>query len=171
MMEERIEEALNDQHNAELYSAYLYLSMASYFEHRGLPGFAHWMKIQVQEELIHAMKFYDFINERGGRVILKAIEGPPTEWENPLDLFEAALKHEIMVTKMINDLMELAISKKDHATQIFLQWFVTEQVEEESSFGEIVQRLRLIGEARQGLFMMDRELGQRIPPIQLPQTQ
>lgn len=161
MLSDKIQGALNDQLNAELYSAYLYLSMAAYFHAVGLGGFAQWMRVQAQEELVHAMKFYDFIGERGGRVRLKAIEAPPTEWSSPLEAFKTALKHEEMVSGRINDLMNLALSERDHATQIFLQWFVTEQVEEEASVGEVVQRLKLLGDARQGLFMLDRELGQR----------
>ncbi len=111
MLGAKISEALNDQLNAELYSGYLYLSMAAYFHSVGLPGFAQWMRVQAQEELVHAMKFYDFITERGGRVLLKAIEGPPTQWSSPLEAFEAALKHEEMVTGRINAIMNLAISE------------------------------------------------------------
>ncbi len=157
----RMEEALNEQINAELYSSYLYLSMSAYFESISLKGFAQWMKAQAEEELLHAIKFYDFVNERGGRVILKAIKAPETEWESPLAVFEAVLKHEQMVTGLINDLVNLAIEEKDHATNIFLQWFVSEQVEEEASAEEIVQKLKLMGEARGGMFMLDRELGER----------
>jgi len=135
MISKKIEKALNKQINAELYSAYLYLSMVAYFESVNLPGFANWMKVQTQEELMHAMKIYDFVNERGGRVVLKAIEAPPTEWDSPLDAFEATYKHEQKVTGLINNLVNLAIEEKDHATSSFLQWFVNEQVEEESSVG------------------------------------
>ncbi len=160
-MTERMEDALNKQLNAELYSAYMYLSMTAWFESVNLTGFASWMKTQVVEEIEHGMKFYDFINDRGGRVTLMPIEGPPTDWDSPVDVYEAAFKHEQYVTSLINDLVNLAIEEKDHATQIFLQWFVTEQVEEEASFGAILERLRMIGEAPSPLFMMDRELGQR----------
>jgi ferritin len=161
MLSEKMEEALNGQLNAELYSSYLYLSMASYFEDISLGGFAGWMRAQAYEESMHGLKFYDYIIERGGRVTLKAIDGPPTEWESPLAAFEAVLAHEQKVTSLINDLVELALEEHDHATHIFLQWFVTEQVEEEDSANDVVQKIRLIGDARGGLFMLDRELGQR----------
>ena len=160
-MTERMEEALNKQLNAELYSAYMYLSMTAWFEAMNLDGFASWMKAQALEEVEHAMKFYNFINERGGRVRLMPIEGPPTDWDSPVDVFEAAYKHEQYVTSLINDLVNLALEEKDHATQIFLQWFVTEQVEEEASFSAILEKLRMVGESPGPLFMMDRELGQR----------
>ncbi len=161
MLNERMEKALNEQIKWEFYSAYLYLSMASYFESLSLEGFAKWMKAQAIEESIHAMKFYNFVNERGGRVRLQAIDQPPTEWESPLSVMEFALKHEQEVTKRINDLVEVALEEKDHATYIFLQWFVTEQVEEEDSFGAIVERMKLVADAPSGLFMIDRELAQR----------
>jgi len=127
MISKSVEKALNDQINAEFYSAYLYLSMMAYFESVNLAGFATWMKAQTQEEIMHAMKMYDFVNERGGRVILQAIEAPPAEWDSPLAAFEAAYAHEQIVTGRINDLVNLAIEEKDHATNAFLQWFVNEQ--------------------------------------------
>jgi ferritin len=161
MISERMQEALNGQLNAELYSSYLYMSMAAYFQDLNLGGFANWMRVQAQEELVHAMKFYDFINERGGRVVMKPIDGPSTEWDSPLAAFEAVLAHEQKVTGLINDLVELALAEHDHATNIFLQWFVTEQVEEEDSANDVVQKIKLMGDARGGLFMLDRELGQR----------
>ncbi len=164
-----MEEALNKQVNAEFYSAYLYLAMAAYFESIDLAGCAKWMYAQTQEEMVHGMKIYDFINERGGRVKLEAIEAPQVEWESPLAVFEHAYSHEQHVTSLINDLMNLAIEEKDHATQIFLQWFVTEQVEEEASANEVVQKLKLAGASSGGLFMVDRELGQRQMPIPVPQ--
>lgn len=159
-------EALNKQVNAELYSAYLYLSMAAYFESINLRGFANWMKIQAQEEVTHAMKFFEYINERGGRVKLESIEKPPIEWASPLEVFEATYEHEINVTKMINNLVNLAIEEKDHATYNMLQWFVAEQVEEEASADEIRQQLKFIGEDGRGILMLDRELAKRIftPP-------
>ncbi len=169
MLSEKMEKALNKQVNAEFYSAYLYLSMAAYFESVDLSGCANWMYAQTQEEMIHGMKIYDFINERGGRVKLATIEAPQTEWESPLAVFEHAYAHEQHVTSLINDLMNLAIEEKDHATQIFLQWFVTEQVEEEASANEVVQKLKLAGTSSGGLFMVDRELGQRQLPIPIPQ--
>ncbi|MBN2316021.1 MAG: ferritin [Sedimentisphaerales bacterium] len=166
MISKKIEKALNAQVNAELYSAYLYLSMESYFQSLNLNGFANWMRVQTQEEVSHAMKIYDFINERGGRTLLKGIEGPPTEWKSPLDVFEAAYAHEQKVTGLINDLVDLAIKEKDHATNNFLQWFVNEQVEEEASADAIVQQLKMMKKAPGGMFMLDRELGRRVftPP-------
>ncbi len=166
MISKKMEEALNEQVNAELYSAYLYLSMESYFKAQNLNGFANWMRIQTQEEVMHATKIYDFINERGGRVLLKAIEGPQTEWDSALAVFKATYEHEQKVTGLINDLVDLAIKEKDHATNSFLQWFVNEQVEEESTADEIVQQLKMMENAPGGMFMFDRELGQRVftPP-------
>ena len=166
MISKKMEEALNDQVNAELYSAYLYLSMESYFKSQNLNGFANWMRVQTQEEVSHAMKIYDFVNERGGRMLLKGIEGPPTKWKSPLAVFEAAYAHEQKVTGLINKLVDLAIKEKDHATNSFLQWFVNEQVEEEASADEIVQQLKMMENAPGGMFMLDRELGQRVftPP-------
>ena len=161
MLSERMLNALNRQVNAELYSAYLYLSMAAYFESINLKGFANWMKVQAQEELTHAMKFFDYINERGGRVKLEAIEKPPNEWDSPLHVFEATYEHEQKVTRMINDLVNMAMEEKDHATYNMLQWFVAEQVEEEASADEIRQQLRLIGEDGRGILMLDRELGKK----------
>jgi ferritin len=165
MLPGKVEKALNDQFTAELYSSYLYLSMNAYFKSSGLEGFASWMYAQAQEEVTHAMKFYDFINQRGGRVILQQIDAPPVEWDSPLAVFEATLKHEQKVTGLINDLVELALQEHDHATNIFLQWFVSEQVEEEESVEGVLQQLRLLSDAKGGLFMVDRELAQRSPVI------
>lgn len=166
MLKEKIQEALNKQLNAELFSSYLYLSMSAYFESINLKGFAHWMRIQTQEELVHVMKYFDFLIERGGKAILSSIESPPTEWASPLAVFEHAYQHEQKVTGLINDLVNLAISEKDHATNNFLQWFISEQIEEEASADEVVQKIKLMGDASGGLFMLDRELAQRIftPP-------
>lgn len=158
MLNQRLEQELNKQLNKELFSAYFYMSIAAYYEATNLLGFAHWMHIQTQEELTHAQKFYNFINERGGRVILEAIEKPQTEWSSPLEAFEDTLKHENSITQSINDLVSVANEEKDYASQIFLQWFVTEQVEEEASVNEIIQKLRLIKDAPGGLFIMDKEL-------------
>jgi ferritin len=163
-----MQDALNKQINAELYSSYLYLSMASYFNSNDLAGFGHWMHCQAKEELFHAMKMYKYVLERGGRVILPPIEGPQTEWENPSAPFEHALQHEIKVTGLINDLVDLAIEEKDHATNNFLQWYVKEQVEEEASATEVVQKLKLTGGQGNGLFMLDNELGQRISIFTFP---
>lgn len=162
MLKKKIQKALNDQINAEMYSSYLYLSMESYFQSISLGGFASWMRGQVQEELMHGMKFYDFVVERGGRVTLDAITKPEAQWKSPLDAFEAILKHEQHVTSLVNDLVNLAISEKDHATNIFLQWFVSEQVEEEATVGAVVDRLRLIKDNPSGLFMLDTELSKRV---------
>ncbi len=162
MIKAKIQDALNKQLNAELYSSYLYLSMAAYFESVSLKGFANWMLAQTQEELVHAMKFYDYIHERAARVNLTSIAAPSAQWDSPLAAFEQVYEHEQKVTGMINDLVTLAVSEADQATNNFLQWFVAEQVEEESSADEIVQKLRLLGEDRSRLFTLDQELGQRI---------
>lgn len=161
MIDEKMQDALNRQLNAELYSAYLYLSMSAYFLSVNLGGFANWMRVQAQEELTHAMKFYDYVNERGGRVVLQAVDEPPSEWNSPLVVFEHVYQHEQKVTGMINKLVDLAVEARDHATNNFLQWFVSEQVEEEASAEEVVQRLKLVGDDPSGLFMIDRELAQR----------
>ena len=168
MIGKKMQDALNDQINAELYSAYIYLAMAAYFESENLAGCAAWMRVQVQEETAHAMKLFDFVNERGGRVVLKAIDEPAKEWKTPLAAFKAAYEHEQYITGRINDLVDLAIKEKDHATNAFLQWFVNEQVEEETSVDNIVQNFRMAEKAPGALFMMDRELGQRTftPPAQ-----
>jgi ferritin len=162
MMDEKMQEALNKQINAEIYSAYLYLSMSAYFQSVNLAGFANWMRVQWQEELAHALKFYDYVNERGGRVVLQAVEAPPSEWDSALAVFEDTYRHEQKVTAMINKLVDLAVETRDHATNNFLQWFVSEQVEEEASADEVVQKLKLVGGDPSGLFMVDRELAQRV---------
>ena len=168
MLDEKIENAFNDQMMFEMYSANIYLSMGAYFDAKNLTGFANWMKVQYQEEMFHVMKFYDYINERGGRVIIKGIDAPKTDWDSPLAAFENALAHEQIVTSRINKLVDLAGEEKDHASLNFLQWFVAEQVEEESNVDGVIQQLRLIADAPGGLFMLDRELGQRVftPPAQ-----
>ncbi len=167
MIDKKMQGAFNEQINAELYSAYLYLSMVAYFESINLPGFANWMRIQTQEEVMHAMKIYDYVNERDGRVILKSIGEPQSEWESPLAAFEAAYQHEQKVTGLINELVNLAIKEKDHAANMFLQWFVNEQVEEESNADAIVQKIRLMADAPGGMYMLDNEMGQRVftPPV------
>ncbi|WP_320173634.1 ferritin [Maridesulfovibrio sp.] len=157
-----LEKALNEQLNAEMYSAYLYLSMSAYFSDIGLDGFANWMRVQAKEEQFHAMKFYDYINERGGRVLLTAIEAPKTEWESPLACIEAVLEHEKHVTSLINNLVNLAIDERDHATNIFLQWFVTEQVEEEDNVNAVLNKLRLLNGEGNGMFILDKELSTRV---------
>ncbi len=153
--------ALNDQINAEYYSSYLYLSMAAYCEEIALKGFAHWFRIQSQEEMVHVMKFFDYVVDRKGRVELMPIEGPPTAWDSPLAVFEASLKHEQYVTSRIHKLAEQAITDHDHATHTLLEWFLTEQVEEEATVDQIVSQLKMVKDAPAGLFLMDRELAQR----------
>jgi len=167
MIHPKIEKALNEQINAEMFSAYLYLAMVAYFQDKNLNGFANWMTVQNQEETFHAMKFFRYVSERGGRVTLDAIEKPQFEWESPLAAMEAAQKHEAYITGRINGLVDLAITEKDHATASFLGWFVDEQVEEEDSVNEVVQKLRLLGSDGGGLFMMDRDMATRVftPPV------
>jgi len=166
MLSNKIMAALNDQLNKEIYSAYLYLSMSAYSTYIGLKGFANWFMVQYQEEMMHAMKFYDYINSQGAPVKLLSIDGPPTEFESPLDMFDKTLKHEQFVTKRINDLVDLAIKEKDHATNIFLQWFVTEQIEEEANDNDIISKLKLVGKKGDALLMLDKELAARMftPP-------
>ncbi|MEF8879797.1 MAG: ferritin [Candidatus Thermoplasmatota archaeon] len=161
MLSKKMEEALNEQINAELWSGYLYLSMAGYFDSISLDGFANWMQAQAQEEVNHAMRIYNHIVERGGRVKLSAIDDVPTDWDSPLDAFEYTYKHEQKVTGLIEDLVDLAEKEKDRASYNMLQWFIEEQVEEEDSADEIVDKLKLIGDSGNGLFMLDSELGQR----------
>ena len=168
MLNPKIEEAFNRQLNAELFSSYLYLSMAAYFESHNLKGMANWMRIQAQEENAHAMKFFDFINERGGKVVLTQIDAPKLEWPSPLAAFHEAHKHECKISELINGLVDLALSEKDHAGNAFLQWFVTEQVEEEASVLEIAEKLKLAGDQGGMLLMLDRELGQRTLPAAPP---
>lgn len=163
MIKQNLNEALNKQINAELYSAYLYLSMSAYCESISLKGFANWMRVQSQEEVAHAMHMYDYLAERGGRIVLEAIGTPPSEWKSVLDVFTKVYAHEQKVTGLIYDLINLAQDERDHALYNFLQWYVSEQVEEEASADEIVQQLKLMGEGNSGLlFMLDRELSQRV---------
>ncbi len=161
MIDKEIEEAINKQIKEEMYSSYLYLSMSAYFENIGLRGFANWMYVQFQEEKDHAMKFYRYLIERGGRVKLYALQEPPHEWNSPLHAFEETLKHEKYITQCINDLVDLAEKKKDRATFNLLQWYIDEQVEEEANDEEIIQKLKMIGDNPQGLLMLDRELASR----------
>jgi len=161
MIAEKMQGAMNEQINAELYSAYLYLAMAAYFEDRNLKGMAHWMEKQAAEEYAHAKKFYDFIFERGGRVTLKAIASPPAAWKSPLDVFREAYAHEQKVTGLIYALVELAAAEKDHAASVLLDWYVAEQVEEEASASEIVAQLEVVKDSPPALFMLDGRLGQR----------
>lgn len=166
MLSQKMQDALNKQVNAELYSAYFYLSMSAYYESIGLPGFANWMRVQYEEETFHGLKFYAYINDRGGRAVLTAIDAPPTDWDSAVAPFEDTYKHEQKVTGLINDLVNLAIEERDHATNSMLQWFVTEQVEEEKNASDILQHLKMLKDAPNGLFMIDRELAARVfvPP-------
>ncbi|MCD6567115.1 MAG: ferritin [Bacteroidales bacterium] len=161
MLNPRLEKELNEQINAEYWSAYLYLSMAAYFENKNLPGFANWMKVQYQEEISHVLKFFNYVNERGGRVLLKPINAVKTEWEDETEVFEDTLIHERKVTGLINNLTNISLEEKDHATHNMLQWYVAEQVEEESGVDEILQQLKMLEGNKHGLLMLDRELKQR----------
>jgi ferritin len=158
--------ALNEQINKEMYSAYLYMAMSAHSTSIGLPGFANWFMVQYQEEMEHAMKIYNYVNDQGGKIHLKTIEEPPSTFKDPMDMFKKTLNHEQFVTKSINTLMDIAIKENDHATQIFLQWFVTEQIEEEGNDNDIIAKLELAGAKGNGLFMIDKELATRIytPP-------
>jgi len=168
MISKKLQNAINKQINKELYSEYLYLSMAAYLESIGLEGFANFFKVQVQEERFHAMKFFDYVNERGGRVILEAIDRPQIEFKSPVEIFEIAYKHEQYVTKLINALMEVAIKENDHAAKSFLNWYIDEQVEEEASMDKILNQLKMIGGKGQGMLMLDKDLATRTftPPVQ-----
>jgi ferritin len=161
MISKTMQDAMNNQIQAELYASYLYLSMGAHFESANLPGFAHWMRLQSNEELEHAMKFFNHIIERGGKVELKAIEAPPTEFESPLVAFKMAYAHEQKVTGLIHDLYKLSTQQNDYPSLTMLQWFVDEQVEEEQNTLTVVEKLELIGDYSMGIFMVDRELGQR----------
>lgn len=161
MLNKNVQDAINEQIKNELYSGYLYLAMSAYCEAESLPGMAHWMRAQALEEQEHALKLYGYVVEKGGRVLLEAIDKPPAEFDGPLDVFQQTLAHEQKVTGLIDDLYALAIAEKDYATQIFLQWFVSEQVEEEAHATEIVDLLTAIGDHAQGLIMLDRRLAER----------
>jgi ferritin len=161
MITSKVEGALNDQIRKEFYSFYLYLSMAAQFESMNLKGFAHWMQVQANEETKHAMKIYGHVNERGGKVALQQIDAPPFSWKSAIEMFTEAYEHERKVTESINKMVELARTEKDNATEVFLQWFVNEQVEEEASTYEIKQKLQLIGDNAPALVMLDAELGKR----------
>ncbi|NOZ02613.1 MAG: ferritin [Deltaproteobacteria bacterium] len=166
MIGKKMQDALNDQITAEFYSAHLYLSMAAYFESIDLPGAAGWMRTQFQEEQVHAIKMVDYLIERDGRALIRGFDDPPTEWESVLDAFKAAYAHEQKVTALINGLVDVARAERDHAAEIFLQWFVNEQVEEEASVKAIIQQLKMVEGSGGGMFMIDRELGSRVftPP-------
>ena len=160
-MNERMQEAFNGQINEELFSSYVYLSMAAHFEEQNLEGFASWMRQQAQEEVAHAMRLFDHIIRRGGRVALRAIGEPPADFENPLDAFEKALAHERHITGCINNLYGMALEERDYPAQMELQWFIDEQVEEEENTGRVVDQLKLVGDNQSALLILDREMGQR----------
>ena len=161
MINEKLEKAFNDQINKELYSEYLYLSMQAYFERLNLKGFVNWMSVQVQEERAHAMGMFDYLNQRGGNIQLEAIEKPQTDWKSPLDVFEEVLKHEEYVTSSINALMDVAEETKDRAAMSFLNWYLKEQVEEEDNVGNVLATLKLIGDDKKALLMLDKDLATR----------
>ncbi len=167
MLSDKMRTELNEQVNREMYSAYLYMAMSVHSETLGLKGFANWFMAQYHEEMYHAMKIYEYILRQGGEVHLKTIEEPPRDFASPLDMFEKTLQHEQFVTRSINNLMDTAISEKDHATQIFLQWFVTEQVEEEENDNEIISQLKRVEGHPHGLMMIDRDLAQRAVTVPL----
>ena len=162
MISTKMQDALNKQLNEELFSSYLYLSMAAYFEEKNLKGFAHWFRIQSQEENMHGMKFFNFIVQKGGKVSLKQIETPKTDWNSILEVFTDSLKHEQKISGLINLLTELSMNEKDYATHTFLQWFITEQVEEEANVHELIQKLEMIGDNKSGLYLLDNELRSRV---------
>jgi ferritin len=165
MLSAKMNDALNEQINKEIYSAYLYMSMSNQSNEMGLKGFANWFMAQYHEEMFHAMKIYEYIARQGGKITLKAIAEPPGEFASPLDMMTKTLEHEQFVTRSINDLMETAIAEKDHATQIFLQWYVTEQVEEEENDNDIIAQLKLVQESPHGLMMVDRDLAGRMTTV------
>jgi ferritin len=161
MLSQAMQDAINDQVKHEFYSAYLYLAMSAYCESVNLPGFAHWMRLQSQEELSHGLKLFDHVHERGGRARLHAIDQPPDDFRSPLDIFQKSLEHEQKVTGMIHRLYALAVKENDYAAQVLLQWFITEQVEEEKNAGQIVEQLKLIGDQGAAVLMLDRQLAAR----------
>lgn len=161
MINEKVEKAINEQIKREMYSSNLYLAMSAYYGTINLPGFANWMRIQAQEESYHAMKLFDYLIDRGGKPKISAIDEPQAEWDSATDAFEAAYKHEQYISDNINKLMDIAVKESDHATQILLQWFVTEQVEEEANVLEILDKMKMVEDFKGGLFLIDNELKQR----------
>lgn len=162
MLKEKIEKAINDQINKELFSSYLYLSMSAYSQSLGLPGMANWMKIQAKEELTHANKFFDYVHERDGKVTLSAIEAVPTEFGSVIETFEKVLEHEQYVSDSINKLVDISIEISDHASRSMLMWFVDEQVEEEANVIAILDQLKMVNGEGQGLFLIDKDLAGRV---------
>jgi ferritin len=162
MINEKVGNILNEQVNKEIYSSYLYLSMSAYFSDLGLLGFANWMRIQAQEEMAHAMLIYNFLIDRGEKVVLKSVNAPPNAWNNPLNVMEEVLKHEIYVTGLINNVVNVAEEVKDRATMSYMNWFVDEQVEEEANATDIISKLKLIGEDKSALYLLDKDLAARV---------
>lgn len=167
MINEKVSKVLIEQVNKELYSAYLYLSMSAYFSNIGLLGFANWMRVQVQEEQAHAMLMYDFLINRGEKVTLAAIDAPPSDWKSPINVMETALSHEEYVTSLINNIIGVAEEVKDRATMSYFNWFVDEQVEEEANAQDIISKLKLIGDDKSALYLLDKDLSTRVftPPV------
>ncbi|MFV1949838.1 MAG: ferritin [Anaerolineales bacterium] len=164
MFTKKMQKSMNDQIHHELESAYIYLAMAAYFTSENYPGFAHWMKMQFDEEMLHTFRFYDYIHSRGEKVILQTIEAPPAEFDSPLAVFETSLAHEKKITNDIHNLYALAMEEKDYPSLSFLQWFIDEQVEEEEHVGEVVENVKRVSGVDHAMLMLDRELGQRLPP-------
>lgn len=162
MLKDSVQKAFNEQINAEIYSSYLYMSMSAYFEGLQLAGFAHWFRVQAQEELTHALRFYRFVYDRGGQVTMKAIKAPETSWESPLACLEAVAKHEALVTSLINKLVALARKEQDFAGENFLQWYVKEQVEEEASVADAIGKLKMVEQTSGGIFMLDKDMAARV---------
>ncbi len=162
MLNQKVQDALNDQIKHELYSAYVYYAVSAYCQTIGLTGFAHWYALQSDEEREHAQKIYDFILDRGGKVKLQTIEGPPSDYGTPLQIVEKALEHEVRVTGLINKLYELAVSEGDYPAQVMLQWFINEQVEEEKNAQLLIDQLKMVGDNQAALLMLDMELGKRV---------
>ncbi|MBU2497464.1 MAG: ferritin [Proteobacteria bacterium] len=168
MIGKKIEKALNEQMNKEMYSAYLYMAMSAFSDSIGLKGFGNWFMVQYHEEMLHAMKIYEYIQRQGGRAKLMTIKEPPSDFDSALDMFEKTLAHEKFITQSINELVDLAIAEKDHATHIFLQWYVTEQIEEEENDNDIIAELKLVGsgaEGKSGLYLIDKELAARVTTV------
>ncbi|WP_373498577.1 ferritin [Desulfococcus sp.] len=165
MLSPKMNDALNEQINREMYSAFIYMSMSNRCNELGLKGFTNWFMVQYHEEMFHSMRIYEYVCRQGGKVTLKAIAQPPADFASPLDMMTKTLEHERYITQSINNLMDLAISEKDHATQIFLQWYVTEQVEEEENDNEIIAQLKLIQDSPHGLMMIDRDLAGRMATV------
>jgi ferritin len=161
MFSQKVQDAMNEQIKHEMYSAYMYLSMSAQCESANLPGFASWLRKQAEEEMEHAMKFYDFIHERMGKVVLYAIDQPPTEFGTPREIFEQVYEHEQKVTGLINQIYKTAVEENDYPSQVFLHWFIDEQVEEESNSSQVLETLKMIGDSTNGLFMLDHQLGKR----------